>query len=117
MSLADLLPARLRSASRLPGQIGDLRGPAGGVLMLPRNLSWPGLRECDVADDASRRAMYAILLTQGSRRDIGRLVNAGLLSRDWPLIRDALSPRVSRWCERRLGLPPAGRPASQEARS
>jgi len=113
MSLADLLPARLRSAGRLPGELHDLRGPAGGVIMLPRNLSWPGMRECDVADEASRRAMYAILLTQGNRHDIRRLVNADLLSRDWPLIRDAISPRVARWCERRLGLLPAGEPAGQ----
>jgi hypothetical protein len=83
--------------------------------MLPRNLAWPGMRECDVADAEGRRTMYGRLLTQGNRNDIARLVNADLLSRDWPLIRDALSPRLSRWCERRFGLAAAGRSAGASA--
>ena len=104
MSLAQLLPGRFGLASRLPGRIDDLRGPVRGVTMLPRHLSWPGLRECDISDDRSRRSMYGMLLTQGKRNDIARFINAALLSQDWPLIRNSLEPRLRRWCERQFEL-------------
>jgi hypothetical protein len=115
MSLADLIPARLGLGGRLPSRIDDLRGPLRGVVMLPRNLAWPGMRECDVADAGSRRTMYGMLLTQGNRNDIARLVNADLLSRDWPLISATLTPRLCRWCERQFGLAAAGRSAAASA--
>ena len=104
MSLAYLLPGRFGPAGRLPGRLDELRGPVGGVITLPRYLAWPGMRECDVGDDASRRTLYAMLLAQGRKDDIARLVNAGLLSQDWPLIAQSLDARLSRWCERQLGL-------------
>jgi hypothetical protein len=99
-----MLPGQLALAGRLPGQIDDLRGPARGVIMLPKNLSWPGLRECDVSDDRGRRSLYALLLAQGKRNDIARFVNAGLLRQDWPLIRNSLESGLRRGCERRFGL-------------
>jgi len=72
--------------------------------MLPRYLAWPGMRECDIGDEASRRTLYGMLLAQGKHNDIARLVNAGLLSRDWPLIARSLDARLCRRCERRFGL-------------
>jgi hypothetical protein len=108
MPLAELLASRAGLAGRLPGRIDDLRGPASGVIRLPRNLAWPGMRECDVSDDRTRRAMYGMLLAKGRRHDIERLVNPALLSQDWPLIRNVLDPRLSRRCERQFGL---GHPA------
>jgi hypothetical protein len=99
-----MLPGRLGLGGRLPGRIDDLRGPARGVIMLPRNLSWPGMRECDVGDDRGRRSLYGMLLAQGQRNDIARFVNGGLLRQDWPLIKNTLDGRLSRWCERRFGL-------------
>jgi hypothetical protein len=108
MSLANPLSGRYGIASRLPGRLDDLRGPARGVIVLPRHLSWPGMREFDVTDDATRRSMYGIVLTQGRRNDILRFLNARLLSEDWPLIRTSLEPRLRRWCERRLQLPGIG---------
>src|SRR5271166_4259221 len=117
MSLAELLPGRFGLASRLPGRIDDLRGPVRGVIMLPRHLSWPGLRECDISDERSRRSMYGMVLTQGKRNDIARFVNAALLSQDWPLIRNALEPRVRRRCERQfdLGAEPVASSATASA--
>jgi hypothetical protein len=109
MALADMLPGRLGLAGRLPARIEDLRGPSSGVVKLPRNLSWPGMRECDVGDDRVRRSLYGILLAQGNRNDVARLVNAALLRQDWPLIRNSLDRRLARWCERRFGLAPRGR--------
>jgi hypothetical protein len=105
MSLTDLLSGRYGHAGRLPDGLEELRGPAKGVIVLPRHLSWPGMRECDVTDDRARRSMYGIVLTQGRRNDVARFLNAGLLQEDWPLIRTSLEPRLRRWCERRFALP------------
>jgi hypothetical protein len=103
MSLADLLAGRRAHAGRLP-TLEELRGPAVGTIVLPRHLAWPGLRECDVTDDAIRRSMYGIVLTQGQRNDVARFVNRGLLQQDWPLIRDALDAKLRATCERRFAL-------------
>ena len=74
--------------------------------MLPRHLSWPGMREFDVSDDSTRRSMYGIVLSQGRRNDVARFLNPRLLREDWPLIRAALDPKLRRWCERRFALYP-----------
>jgi hypothetical protein len=104
MVIADLVPRRLVVGGRLPKGIEDLRGPVKGVILLPRNLSRPGLRECDVGDDRGRRSLYGMLLAQGQRNDIARFINGGLLRQDWPLIRNSLDPRLRRRCERRFDL-------------
>ncbi|HET9894852.1 MAG TPA: hypothetical protein VFQ44_07945 [Streptosporangiaceae bacterium] len=93
-----------RKPGRLPGQIDDLRGPAKGVLMLPMHLSWPGMRECDVTDEPTRRSMYAMLLSQGTRNDIVRFVNPLLLTQDWPEIAESLDPKLRRSCEKQFAL-------------
>ena len=82
----------------------ELRGPAKGTIVLPRHLALPGMRECDVTDDTTRRSMYGIVLTQGQRNDVARFLNPELLRADWPLIRDALDPKLRRTCERRFDL-------------
>lgn len=86
--------------------------------MLPMHLSWPGMRECDVSDDATRRSMYGMLLSQGKRNDIVRFINAGLLVADWPLIADSLEPKLRRLCERVFVIgdaqPSEGQPAGAE---
>ena len=104
MVIADLVPRRLLAGGRLPRRIEELRGPVKGVILLPRNLSWPGMRECDVSDDRRRRSLYGMMLAQGQRNDIARFINGGLLRQDWPLIRNSLNARLRRRCERRFGL-------------
>jgi hypothetical protein len=104
MSLADWLSGRKSHADRLPERIEELRGPARGVIVLPRHLALPGLRECDVTDDGIRRNMYGIVLTQGQRNDVARYLNPQLLQEDWPLIRDTLDPKLRGYCERRFSL-------------
>ena len=111
MSLAELLSGRVGLAGRLPQQLDDLRGPSKGVVVLPRHLSWPGMREFDVTDDNIRRSMYGIVLTQGQRNDMKRFLNPDLLRQDWPLIAAALDPRLRRLCERRFEL--AGQAADE----
>jgi hypothetical protein len=104
MSFADLLAGRTGLASRLPLRLDELRGPVQGVIVLPRHLSWPGMREFDLSDDGIRRSMYGIVLTQGRRCEVARFLNAGLLRQDWPLIRASLDPKLRRWCERQFAL-------------
>jgi len=108
MSFADWLAGRKSHASRLPARIEELRGPAQGTIVLPRHLSFPGLRECDVTDDTTRRTMYGIVLTQGQRNDVARYLNPELLRADWPRIKDALEPKLRGACERRFALNCAG---------
>jgi hypothetical protein len=115
MVIADLVPRRLALGGRLPNRIEDLRGPVKGVILLPRNLSWPGMRECDVSDDRGRRSLYGMLLAQGHRNDIARFVNGNLLRQDWPLLRKSLEPRLARRCERRFGLGAAAAAAATSA--
>jgi hypothetical protein len=104
MSFADWLAGRKPHAARLPERIEDLRGPASGVIMLPRHLAFPGMRECDVTDDTTRRSMYGIVLTQGQRNDVARFLNPRLLRQDWPMIAGALDPKLRGACERRFAL-------------
>jgi len=104
MPFADWLSGHRSHRGRLPDRIEDLRGPTQGVIVLPRHLSWPGMRECDVTDDNKRRSMYGIVLTQGQRNDVARFLNPQLLRADWPLIRQSLDPKLRWQCERRFAL-------------
>jgi hypothetical protein len=104
MALSDVLLHRLGPAGRLPTNIDDFAGPVKGVVKLPTHLSWPGMRECDISDDGSRRSMYRLLLARGKRHDVLRFVNAERLAADWALIADSLDPKLRRWCERQFAL-------------
>jgi hypothetical protein len=104
MSFADWLAGRKAHADRLPARIEDLRGPARGVVSLPRHLALPGMRECDVTDAATRRSMYGIVLTQGQRNDVARFLNSDYLREDWTHLADALEPRLRSTCEQRFAL-------------
>jgi len=104
MSFADWFAGRKPHTDRLPARIEELRGPARGVVSLPRHLAMPGMRECDVTDPATRRSMYGIMLTQGQRNDIARFLNAAYLREDWPLIAGGLEPGLRSACERRFAL-------------
>ena len=105
MSLTDLFrPGQVGLARRLPASPDDLHGPEQGVVVLPRHLSPPGLREFDVTDDWHRRSLYGIVLTQGTRNDMARFVNARLLRQDWPVLCASLDPKIRRGCERWLNL-------------
>ncbi|HZC41770.1 MAG TPA: hypothetical protein VE343_13925 [Streptosporangiaceae bacterium] len=104
MSVSDLLAPRWGAGGRLPASLDELHGPEQGIVVLPRHLAWPGLREFDVSDDRVRRSLYGIVLTQGRRNDTARFVNARLLQQDWPVLRQGLDAKVRKVCERRLRL-------------
>ena len=105
MSLTDLLRRAQHGAGlarRLPASPADLRGPERGVVVLPRHLCPPGLREFDVTDDWHRHSLYGIVLTRGRRNDMARFVNARLLREDWPVLSGSLDPKIRRGCARWL---------------
>jgi hypothetical protein len=105
MPLTDLLrrvPSAGGLARRLPASPNDLRGPERGVVVLPRHMCPPGLREFDVTDDWGRRNLYGIVLTRGQRNDMVRFVNARLLREDWPALSGSLDPKIRRGCARWL---------------
>src|ERR1700741_2711748 len=112
MSLTDLFRPGSGLARRLHARPADLHGPEQGVVVLPRHLSPPGLREFDVTDDWHRRSLYGIVLTQGRRNDMARFVNARLLRQDWPVLRASLDPKLRRWGERRLAPRRPGPPGA-----
>src|SRR5215467_10076776 len=94
-----MLRAPRALARRLPASPDDLHGPEQGVVVLPRHLSPPGLREFDVTDDWHRRSLYGIVLTQGSRNDIARFVNARLLLALCAVLRVSHHAKIRRVCE------------------
>ena len=108
MALTNAMWSRWDGVSgRLPATLGDLRGPATGVVVLPVHLTWHGLREFDVSSEKPRLLLYNIVLSQGRRNDLARFVNPRRLRDDWPQLRPLLSRSVRRACERKLGLRPA----------
>jgi hypothetical protein len=104
MTLADVLSWRRGQAARIPERLADLRGPARGVVVLPRHMTWHGLREFDVSEAGGRLRLYTIVLSQGSRNDIARFLHPGLLRQDWPQLRGLVAPGVRDACARRFGL-------------
>src|SRR5260370_3525499 len=79
MVIADLVPRRLALGGRLPNRIEDLIGAVKGVILLPRNLSWPGMREGDVSDDCGPSSLYLLILAPGPRKCLGQIVSCPLL--------------------------------------
>jgi hypothetical protein len=95
-------------ARRLPDRLDDLRGPWQGTVVLPLHLTWHQLREFDVAEQNPRLVLYSIVISQGRRNDVARLLNAQRLREDWPQLSLLVSNQTRRACERKLGLRPPG---------
>ena len=95
-------------ARRLPGRLEDLHGPWQGTVVLPVHLSWHQFREFDVARQKARLLLYSIVISQGRRNDMARFLNAERLREDWPELRQLVSSRMRRACERKYGLSPVG---------
>jgi len=92
-----------RARGRLP-RLEDLHGPLHGVVALPVHLTWAGDREFDVSEAEPRLVLYSIVLSQGRRNDMARLVNPRRLREDWPRLRGMVSGRTRRAAERMLGI-------------
>jgi hypothetical protein len=89
---------------KIPESLGDLRGPAEGVVALPPYLAWSGLTEFDLAKPMIRLSLYRLVITTGRRADYESYLNADHLVRDWPLLRKGLGSGYRCAWEKKLPL-------------
>jgi hypothetical protein len=101
-------PRRLRPVI-VPASLGDLRGPAAGVVELPVRLYWSGSRQFDLADPHQAADLCeAVLDTAATAADITAYLNADVLASAWPVLgmsrakRDAWESRFPVLRRRRL---------------
>ncbi|MFI6738074.1 hypothetical protein ACIBI9_34560 [Nonomuraea sp. NPDC050451] len=90
---------------KVPDSLGDLHGPAEGVVALPMHLAWSGLTEFDLSKPGVRMEMYRTVITTGRRVDYETYLNADLLVGDWPVLRRGLGPGYRHVWEKKLSLP------------
>ena len=88
----------------LPSDLGELHGPATGVVRLPLRIYWSGPvpenAEWDLAADADCRGLYEVVLREGNLDDQHELINSARLVRLWNMlylpshIRQAWQPKT-----------------------
>jgi hypothetical protein len=101
------LPSRWAGVeAKLPPALGQLAGPADGVVELPLDLAWSGDRRFDLADPVQRYLYHMTVLTSAvTREHYTSWLNASLLSGDWSRLR---LPNVVSGVRYGLGHPSAG---------
>ncbi|MGQ4437851.1 hypothetical protein, partial [Streptomyces sp. SAS_260] len=83
---------------QLPSGLGELAGPARGLVDLPLHLAWSGLRTFGLDDEKLLLGMYRIVLTTGLRGDCLQFLDGGLLVAHWPRLRKMVGRGVrSAW--------------------
>ncbi|MDT6986009.1 hypothetical protein ACFSUJ_11635 [Streptomyces lusitanus] len=85
---------RARYASRLPGGLDELTGPAHGQVELPLHVAWSGLRSYDLDRPRQRMSLYRTVLAEGQRDDLPTLLNRDVLVGQWPVLRTLVSRHV-----------------------
>ncbi|KJY43626.1 transcriptional regulator [Streptomyces sp. NRRL B-1568] len=85
---------RAKLAQRLPGTLADLTGPAHGVVELPLHIAWSGLCRFDLGHPKLRMGLYRIVLAEGQREDVVRLLDRDLLVAQWPVLRTLIGRDV-----------------------
>jgi hypothetical protein len=83
------LPSRWAGVgAKLPPALGNLAGPADGVVELPLELAWSGDRRFDLTDPAQRYLYHMTVLTSAvTREHYTSWLNASLLRGDWSRLR------------------------------
>ncbi|MGW1777076.1 hypothetical protein [Streptomyces sp. NPDC002104] len=92
VSAAEVL--RARYAGRLPASLGELSGPADGVVELPLHVAWSGLRAYDLGRPRLRMGLYRTVLAEGQHEDLVTLLHRDLLVAQWPVLRMLVSRHV-----------------------
>lgn len=88
--------------------LGQLRGPAGGVVELSRSVRWaPGGRCVDLDEPGGRGLAYRAVLAEGTVEDLVQVLNRDQLVLVWPEL--LLPHRVREMWETRF---PELRPAT-----
>ena len=67
----------------VPSSLDALRGPATGSIELPITVHWGPRRTFDLNDEGQRRAAYRAIVREGTPDVQERLLNDGLLRREW----------------------------------
>lgn len=70
----------------VPSSLSALHGPATGVIELPVIVHWGPRRSFDLGDDGHRRAAYRAIVREGTPEFQEKLLNEGLLRREWPAL-------------------------------
>ncbi len=81
--------------------LDELRGPARGLISLPRWVRWQSDGDVDVGDPGGLRMAYQALLSEGTAEVQTRLLNRKLLIAVWPEL--SLEGRVRDLWESRFG--------------
>jgi hypothetical protein len=77
-------PAAVMRRPAVVLSLGELHGPAAGVVEPPRSIWWSGAPQVDLGDFGQAVVFYDQLLDQGSREEIAAWADADLLARLWP---------------------------------
>ncbi|KMO94106.1 hypothetical protein [Streptomyces roseus] len=92
---------RERYTGRLPASLDELAGPSHGVVELPLHVAWSGLRAYDLDRPRQRMSLYRTVLAEGQRDDLVALLDSGLLTEQWPVLRTLVSRHIRQvWEER-----------------
>lgn len=85
----------------VPDTLGELTGPASGVVELPTHLAWSGLRVYDLGDERQLGLLYETVIRESMDvADVDRYLNAAVLRRVW--LRLWLPVRVRRAWEQQF---------------
>ncbi|MGH3803578.1 MAG: hypothetical protein ACRDTD_26305 [Pseudonocardiaceae bacterium] len=85
----------------VPDSLGELTGPASGVMELPTHLAWSGLRVYDLGDEQQLGLLYETVSRESMDiADVDRYLNEAVLGRVWRRL--WLSARVRRAWEQRF---------------
>lgn len=68
-----------------PADLGDLRGPTRGRVILDQRLDWSGSPEYDLDDSGDLQVMYQTVLNEAAApADLERWLDAAILRHIWP---------------------------------
>ncbi len=85
----------------VPDALGELTGPASGVVELPTHLAWSGLRVYDLGDERQLGLLYETVIRESMDiADVDRYLNEAVLGRVWRRL--WLPARVRRAWEQRF---------------
>ncbi|MBO0805549.1 MAG: hypothetical protein J2P25_21035 [Nocardiopsaceae bacterium] len=82
--------------SRLPHSLDDLVGPDHGTIQLPLHVAWSGLTAMDLDRPRQCMSFYRTVLHEGQRDDLTAYLNHDLLVGQWPVLRNLVSPAITK---------------------
>ncbi|PUB31789.1 hypothetical protein C8K30_101306 [Promicromonospora sp. AC04] len=87
VEVEDLALYRAKFQRRLPASLDMLRGPSGGMVVLPQHVAWSGMTSYALDKPRQRMSLYRIVLHEGLHDDLLVYLNRDLLLELWPVLR------------------------------